>query len=222
MNVVAASWKAGAFSIVLAKSSPEPMNNATTDTELLLGISTGDAKAFRVFFDTNRKKLYAFILHMVKSREVAEEIVMDVFMRIWQGRDLLRLVDNIDGFLFKVAYNKSVDFLRAAARTPELEQAVWEELQPASDVHADTRLLLRDYEERLREAMELLPPKRKQVYLLSREHGLSHDQIADMLHISRNTVNNHIVTSQQFIRNYLVKNLDLGSTAFIAFIISRI
>ncbi|SHL69761.1 RNA polymerase sigma-70 factor, ECF subfamily [Chitinophaga jiangningensis] len=198
------------------------MKHVMTDEDLLQAVSAGDTAAFRIFFDSNRPKLYGFILNMVKSREVAEEIVMDVFMRIWQQRELLQWVNNIDGFLFKVAYNKTVDFLRAAARSPELEQALWEELQPVSDVYADTRLLLRDYEARLREAMDQLPAKRRQVYILSREHGYSHDQIAEMLHISKNTVNNHIVTSQQFIRNYLVKRLDLGSTAFIAFVISRI
>ncbi|NIG53773.1 RNA polymerase sigma factor [Chitinophaga sp. Cy-1792] len=198
------------------------MKNGATDENMLLGIAAGDAKSFRIFFDTHRNRIYAFILHMVKSREVAEEIVMDVFMRIWQNRELLKGVANIDGFLFKVAYNKSIDFIRAAARTPLLEEALWEEIQPVSDTYADSRLLLRDYQAKLKEAMELLPPKRKQVYVLSREQGFSHEQIADMLDISKNTVNNHIVSSQQFIKEYLIKNLDLSSTAFIAFLISRL
>ncbi|MFB6454652.1 RNA polymerase sigma factor [Chitinophaga sp. Hz27] len=198
------------------------MKYGDTEENLLLGIAAGDAKSFKVFFDTHRSKLYAFILHMVKSKEVAEEIVMDVFMRIWQNRELLQWVENINGFLFKVSYNKSIDFLRAAARAPALEQAIWEEIQPVSDTYADSRLLLRDYQAKLKEAMDLLPPKRKQVYVLSREQGFSHDEIAAMLDISKNTVNNHIVSSQQFIKAYLIKNLDLGSTVFIAFLISRL
>lgn len=184
--------------------------------ELLAEVASGDEEAFKLLFDQYRVRLFQYISRMIKSDQVAEELVMDVFMKIWVGKELLTQIENFDHFLFRIAHNKSIDFLRSAARSPKLKELLWEEIQQAASASADSEALEREFVRELRKAVSLLSPQRKKVYLLSREQDYTHDQIAEQLEISKATVNNHIVEAQRFIRSYLSKNLDLAIVLLMA------
>ncbi|MEO5593289.1 MAG: RNA polymerase sigma-70 factor [Chitinophagaceae bacterium] len=196
------------------------MNTALLYDEriLLQQVAKGDAKAFRIIFDTYRTKLYTYIFGFVKSGQVAEELVMDVFMKLWTGKELVVQIENFDAFLFRVAHNKTIDFLRSVAKNPDFQELLWDEMQLVSDAFADNALLSREYEDKVREAISLLSPQRKKVYQLSREMDLTHDEIAAQLNLSKSTVNNHLVEAKQFIRHYLVNKFDL---AILILIISK-
>ena len=181
-----------------------------TDKELLREICLGCETSFGFLFARYHLKLYRYISGYIKSRQTAEEIVMDVFLKIWLGRSLMDRVENFDSFLFRVARNKSIDFLRAVARNPSFKDLLWENLSLPETDQADGRLLRMEFESKVREGMALLSEQRKRVFEMSREQEMSHDQIADSLGISRNTVNNHIVEAKRFIRTYLAKNLDVA------------
>lgn len=188
------------------------MNQHVPDTDqvFLSQIAAGSEKAFRTLFDHYRDRLFNYINGFVKSPQIAEELVLDVFMKLWLGRDLLTRIKNFDGFLFRVAHNKTIDLLRSAARDNKLRQLLWEKIQMPSDLLADNTLIHHEYEEKVREAVELLSPQRKKIYKLSNEQDLTHDQIAIQLNISKSTVNNHIVEARRFIRDYLAKSLDIA------------
>lgn len=190
--------------------------NLNNDQDLLQQLAAGNEKAFKVLFDIYRNRLFYYISRFIKSEQVAEELVMDVFMKIWMGKELVTQINNFDAFLFRIAHNKSIDFLRSAAKDPRLKELLWEEIQVASKESADTSVLVHEYEEKIREAIALLSPQQKKAYRLSREQDLTHDQIAGQLNISKATVNNHIVEAQRFIRNYLSKNLDLAIIILVA------
>jgi RNA polymerase sigma-70 factor (family 1) len=186
---------------------------------LLQQIAKGDTGAFKTIFDTYRGRLHYYIFSFVKSGQVAEELVMDVFMKLWTGREMLIQIENFDAFLFRVAHNKTIDFLRSVAKDPGFRELLWEELQIVSGTGADNALITHEYEEKLREAIDLLSPQRKKVYQLSREMDLTHEEIAGRLNLSKSTVNNHLVEARQFIRQYLVNKFDL---AMLFLIIGRI
>jgi RNA polymerase sigma-70 factor (ECF subfamily) len=188
------------------------MSDATihNDHLLLQQIAERNELAFKTLFDAYKDRLYHYIHGMVKSKEVAEEIVMDVFLKLWLGKELVNQIENFDAFLFRVAYNKSIDFLRSAARDPGFRDLLWDEMQLAGGMYADQVLLTREYESKLREAIGLLTPQRRLVYELSRDKGLSHLDIARKLQLSKHTVSNHIVEAQKFIRSYLVRHMDLA------------
>jgi len=177
---------------------------------LLQQIAERDENAFRLLFDQYKDRLFLYIKGIIKSKEVSEEIVMDVFLKIWLGKEIVREIENVDAFLFRVAYNKSIDFLRSAARDPKLRDLVWNEIQVAGEMSADQQLITREYEKKLREAIGQLSPQRRLVYQMSRESGLSHSDIARQLQLSKHTVSNHIVESQKFIRAYLIQHLDIA------------
>ena len=194
-------------------------NNSHTEQELLTLVSGGDERAFRTLLSGYYGQLFNYIFSFIKSRQIAEELVMDVFLKIWLGRDIIPQIEKFDAFLFRVAQNKSVDFLRSAARDPKFQDMLWDQIQLVNNVQADSSILLREYEDQLRKAVSLLSPQRKKVYQLSREQDMTHDQIAVQLKLSKHTVNNHIVEAQRFIRAYLSKNCDI---VFLAILISGI
>lgn len=185
---------------------------------LLKQVAERDEQAFKALFDAHRDRLYTYILGMIRSKEVAEELVMDVFLKIWLAKDVVIQIENFDAFLFRVAYNKSIDFLRSAARDPVFRNLLWNDIEMAGDTYADSTVMQHEYESKLREAVSLLSPQRKVVYLLSREKGFSHADIARKLHLSKSTVSNHIVESQRFIRTYLISHMDL---AMVVLVLSR-
>lgn len=178
-----------------------------------------DEDAFRVLFDAHKDRLYTYILRIIKSKEVAEELVMDVFLKIWLAEDVVTQIEDFNAFLFRIAYYKSIDFMRSASRSPDFRDLLWDEIQMPADSRADSSVLLREYEGKLREAVSLLSTQRRHVYTLSREKGFSHGEIARQLNLSKSTVSNHIVESQRFIRSYLINHLDLG---IVILLLSRI
>jgi RNA polymerase sigma-70 factor (ECF subfamily) len=179
------------------------------DKRLLQLIATGDEPAFKTLFEKYRGKLYTYLRNITKSPEVAEEIVMDVFMKIWIGRKTVTEISHFDSFLFRIAHNKAIDFLRALHRDQTLFKLVCEEIQVESTETADAVLKEKESNAILQAAIARLSPKRRLVYELSRENALSHDQIAAYLNLSKSTVNNHLVESLRFIKNYLNGHLEV-------------
>ena len=189
------------------------------NTQLLLRqVAERNEQAFRQLFDQYRDRLFQYIFGIVKSKEVTEELVMDVFLKIWLGKEVVSQIENFDAFLFRVAYNKSIDFLRKAARDGQFRDLLWKDTQLAGGTGADQKVITREYEEVLREALLKLSPQRRLVYYLSREKGFSHLDIARQLQLSKHTISNHIVESQRFIRSYLIRQLDIVALFLLLFL----
>lgn len=171
--------------------------------------SRGDEDAFRKLFNAYHGRLFQYVSKIVKSNEVAEEIVMDVFLKLWLGREKLPEIDNLAGFIFKIAYTKTIDFFRSVAKDKKLLKGVSDKMNLLSLSDAHDKLVSKEFDEQIRKAVSLLPPKRKQIYELSRQEDMSHEEIAQQLEISKHTVANAIVAAKQFIAEYIKRNIDL-------------
>ncbi|PZR27775.1 MAG: RNA polymerase sigma-70 factor [Citrobacter freundii] len=176
------------------------------DELLLKKIAEGDEPSFRILFDRYHKTVFTHLFGITKSKEVSEELVIDIFVKLWAGRELLLEIRDIEAFLKKVGYNKSMDFFRIAARNAKLQKAIEREMDHGSGIPADVRLHDLELKEILRKAARQLSPQRRLVFTLSREEGLTHDQIAQKLNLSRNTVKNHMIEAIKSIKNYLKAN----------------
>jgi len=179
-----------------------------TDEELLSLLNTSDEAAFNEIFRRYRDKLFFYLRKHTKSNETAEEIVTDIFMKLWAGRELTARIDNLAAFLHKVGYYKTLDFLRTTARHQRLQQTYIDYFLPPGEKPADEALI--DSQDRLLlyKAILQLPPRRQTIYKMSREEGLSHDQIAEALGLSRSTVNNQLGAATRSIAEYLRSNTD--------------
>lgn len=181
-----------------------------TDKELLLKIAEGDQVAFSVLFEQYRNRLFTYLFKITKSAETSEEIVLDVFLKIWHGKEAIVEIENIEAFLFRVAHNKAIDFLRSLKRNPKIQQQVWDQMQEhVSAEVADKQLLLKGAQEMVEHAIHQLPSQRQKVFNMRHHHGLTNEDIAERLQLSRNTVRNHLALSVEFIRKFLSTNLDL-------------
>lgn len=176
------------------------------EQELLQQIANGDERALEIIFTNYRGKIHNYLLHITKSREAAEEMLMDIFLKLWVGRDMLVEIYNLEGFLFKVAHNKALDFFKTTARQERLYKSYAEHfrLQEADQnpyIQLDETSL-----QLLNEAINQLTPRRKLIYTLSREQNMTYDQIAQHLQLSRKTVKNSMLTALNSIRQHLKNN----------------
>src|SRR5690625_5093945 len=112
------------------------------DRQLLQRIAEGNQKAFDLLFERYRDRLFHYLFKITKSRETAEEMVLDVFVKIWQKKTLTE-VDHFEAFLFRVARNKAVDYLRSVQRDKRRRAVLWNALQEREATEtADGNILL--------------------------------------------------------------------------------
>lgn len=177
--------------------------DSNTDQQLLALIKTGDEAAFTILFERYRTKLYYYLLRHTKSAEISEEIVVDIFMKLWKGRELADQIQEAAAFFHKVGYYKALDFLRTTARKKQLKQVYIDRAMSEEEKMPDELMIDEETKLLLLNAVNQLPPQRKLIYQLSRDEGLSHDQIAHVLNLSKSTVNNTIVSATRSISEYL-------------------
>lgn len=160
---------------------------------------------FEDIFHTKKEKVYRFLLSMLKSEFVAEEVTQEVFIKLWVQRDSLETIQNIDAYLYRVTKNQALNHIRQATNSLKIVQRYTAPI-PQYEECTEKKVMERDYQELLNRALDQLSPQRKLVYKLSREEGLSHLEIAEQLHVSKNTVKNHLVYTLSFLKDYLVRH----------------
>ena len=168
---------------------------------LLNQVAQGDESAFRIVFDHYRDAIYAFALKVIRHDTIAEEIVQDVFVKIWINRSGLDAVRNFADFLYIIARNHTFNSLRSLARERKLNIDSTAELQ-LTGTSTEAIVLQRDYDRLLQLAIAQLPPQQKLVYTLGRQQGLSRDEIAAQLNISAGTVKVHMAQALRTLRTY--------------------
>ena len=168
------------------------------------GLKNTEEKVFQSLIDTYQRRLYGYIFTITHSHYAAEELSQEIFIKLWLCRDLLPQIDNPEGYIFTIAKNKTLNYLRKAANDSRLLRELQSHMEPDSN-NAEERVITAEYDKLLQEALTMLSPQRRLVYTLSRRQGLNHEQIAGRLSLSRNTVKNHLVEALRFIRHYLGK-----------------
>lgn len=165
------------------------------------GVVGGSMQAFELLYQHFHRDLYRFALHIVKSDALAQDIVQDVFVRLWENRSKLQKELSIKSYLFTICRNLSLNMLAKAASEAHLCEEILKAYvpNPSPDDAQET------YEKQARAAFEQLPPVRRKVFELAKIEGLSYQQIAEQLNISPGTVSDHIVKANRFLKEY-VKN----------------
>ena len=185
-------------------------NHSDTDLKLLVAqLKEGSKQAFECLYRVHSKALLANIRYLVKDKEVASEILQDVYLKIWESRSNIDLDRSYKSFLYTVARNMIYDHLRKLA-LDERRRLVLISKTLEVYTHVEERLILKEHEKLLSEALSQLSLQCRKVYTLSKFEGKSHQEISQLLNISLATVNNHMVKSNRQIRTFFLQNTELS------------
>lgn len=161
-----------------------------------------DAKCFEALYNTYFPPLQRVALLIVSCPQTAEEIVSDVFVKIWKNRDRLSVSTSLHAYLFAAVRNQAVDYLRRMCRARFCSDEMLP--QHASDYpDPESRFIASETERRIEEAIEMLPPQGRKVFRLNRDSGMKYHEIASHLNISIKTVETHMGRSLSFLREKL-------------------
>ena len=189
---------------------PESMND---ELELFRKIAGGDELAFEQVFHRYTPKLLSFIKKITRNDSLSAELIQETFMRLWMKREQLKDIENPSAWIYRIASNLSLNYLQKQSNRKQLLY----KMAPVENAASPEDLIdVKELNQIIKEAIDHLPERRQEVYRLSREAGLSHQQIADKLNISVNTVKNQIVTSLKFIQQSI--NKQKGRTICLLFI----
>lgn len=182
------------------------MQTRQTDSELVSRLSTGDEEAFCELYVRYWRKVRNFILRFVKSYDLAENYAQDIFLGIWENREFLDPAKAFSAYLFRVARNKSINYLKHLARSEALRRKVLSNSSPDYRSGVGEMLLEKDYFAILQNAIRRLPPRQRQVFHLSRDNSMTHKEIAEMLGLSVYTVQEYMSDSLKSIKRYVSKH----------------
>ena len=180
-------------------------STAYNEKELLLQVAEGNQSAFRQLFLHWNQLLAGYVLRITESREMTEEIVQDVFMKIWMTRETLPAVNNFKHFLLVVSRNRAFDALKKQLKEKERKR-IWEE-ENKPELHIADHEPERSGVSLIDQAIDNLPPRRKEVYLLSRHERLSYKEIAARLGISKESVKTHLKLASDSITSFIRSHL---------------
>ncbi len=174
---------------------------------VLSRVAKGDTQAFSLFFNYHWGQVYGTGLRLTKSVEKAEDLAQEIFLKIWEQRERLADITNPDDYIFIVSRNFILDFLRKRVfDTENIETLIDYFEDPA--VNVVQKMEYKELEETLKAAVDGLSGKVKEVFMLSRFDGLTHEQIAQQLGITVNSSKTYIVRALQEIRKYMAAHGD--------------
>lgn len=169
----------------------------------------GDSNAFRQLFNRYGEKLYAFAFSYLKDEGEAEEVVQEVFYKLWKNHEKLQVEKSVQSYLFTIAFNAvKKSFLRRSK-----DEAYKHELVDDLDSMSDSREFERRYQTVLQKLdlfIEELPERRRQIFIARKKEGKSQKQIAEEMGISVKTIENQITEAMKYIKMRFEQELPEG------------
>jgi RNA polymerase sigma-70 factor (family 1) len=176
-----------------------------SEKEWLVALKEGSEPAFAALYNLHVKTVYAFALHILKSPMLAEDVVQEVFIKLWENKQKLDPNLPIRAYFFTLARNQSLNLIRKASK----EHWITDEIAlSAFDNQEDGLAFVQRKQTQvfLGQAIAELPPQRKKIYELCRVNGYSYKQAAEKLGIKDSTINSQMVKAIRFIKQYLLRN----------------
>jgi RNA polymerase sigma-70 factor (ECF subfamily) len=169
---------------------------------LIRELQRGNAKAFELLYQQYHARLYNFCMSIIRNKQDAEGMVQEVFIAVWENRERLDENKSFSGFVFSIAKNKTLNRIKQNLSRKVYLEYMQTENQDPDDIASDFES--RELIEFLHKTIQELPEKSKEIFLLSRNEGLTYKQIASKLDISENVVDHEIRKSLKYIREKLV------------------
>jgi len=176
------------------------LNNldACNEKELITLFIDGDEVAFEKIYRLYCKRLLGNIIKLVKSEDLAAELLQEVFVKLWCNRHHIDPDRSFSSYLFRISQNQVCDFYRKAARNKKLQEAIIAG-SIATYVHIEENFCNKEDIQYLHQLVESLPPRRRTIFQLIKMEGLSYEEVSMQLNISKATINDHIVKATKYI-----------------------
>jgi len=181
------------------------LDQHTPDKDLIKFLQKGDLEAFDQIFQRYGDRLYGFAVKVLKSEEEAEELVQDVFLKIWEKRKNLKEEDTLRTYLFTIAYHNMCRLFRRRNYQERLIKELndFKSEQIINDENTDYQSVM----EQVDKLIDQLPPRQKDVFIKSKKEGKSSKEIAAELNITPGTVDNHVSAALKYLRKNIGNKL---------------
>ena len=180
------------------------------ERSLVLRLIEGEEDAFCELYAAYKNRLIYFAMRFLKSREYAEDIFQDAFAVVWQGRRFINPDASFSAYLYTIVRNRILNQLRDLSNQDKLREQI---LSQAVNYTNETKdeIIANDLRQFISRALQQLTPRQREIFQMSRERQMSHREIAEVLGISVNTVQESISISLRTLRTYLEKNSIVGA-----------
>ena len=195
--------------------------HSNDEKELLMQLREGNAQALDYFYHQYSLRIYRKLLKMVKVETIAEELVQDVFVRIWDKRHQIDPDRSFRSYLFTIAQNLVYDLYRKVAREERLQEVI-KEASSEIYMHVEEGVFLKETSEILNKAINNLPSQQKLVFTLCKLEGKSYEDASATLGISTSTINNHIVKATKSIKGYMFREQNAAFFLTISLMLTEI
>lgn len=180
-----------------------PPQDIAENPGCLENLANGDAGSFRWIYKSYSRKIFDYALIITGNVQLSEDIVQEVFLKVWMHREKLKGIENFNGYINSIVRNYTIDQLRGRAK---------EQRDKKEFARSCSELMMNNYELEYRETQQIfrsairqLPPKQQSIYLLKHEYGCKRHQMAKQLKISPFTVKAHIQRAIKSVRSYVEK-----------------
>ncbi len=191
--------------------------NVLYEKDLVTFLASGDEKAFEKLYHFYSSRLLAYLTRLVKSETLASELLQDTFVKIWNNRQNIDPEQSFRSYLFRIAENLVYDFFRKAARDKKLMTALINSACQYS--HVEEGFSDKENQQLLQDAINSLPPKRRQVFQMVKIEERSYAEVSVLLDVSTSTINDHIVKATKTIRENLERYHVIESVLFFGFLL---
>jgi len=178
------------------------------DEQIALRLSKRDEAAFEQVFKTHYKNLHAYAFTILRDEDEAEEMVQQVFFKLWERSEHLSFSGSIAAYLYRAVHNESLNFIKHQKVKADHQMHVAYSMKNRSE-QAQPKMIRKELENKFREALNELPEQCRTVFQLSRFEDMKYKEIADKLDISVKTVENHMGKALKLLRTKLVDFLPL-------------
>jgi len=183
------------------------------ERELLLLLKQGNEQVFEKIYNLYSPRIFGNIYKMVKSKPAAEEILQDVFIKIWSNRASIDLDKSFRSYLFRIAENKVYDFFRKAARDKKIQAELFVVATEEYE-HIEEMIYTKENAFLLQKAIDSLSPQRQQIFRLIKLDNKSYNEVSSQLGISVSTISDHIVKANKAIREFIFTHNDMTIILF--------
>lgn len=181
------------------------------ELQLLSEMREGSEAAFEAIFDSYKDKVYAFSYRILKSKDLADDIVIEVFTKIWEKRARIEPSLAFQSYLFTITKNHIINLLNKAS----LDSKIQGQLITSVNYYrssTEEEVIYNEYLTIAEQAISQMPKQRRRVFQLKSEQGLTYDQIALKLGISKNTVKSHLLAATAYLRSVINMDPDKSTT----------